>query len=72
LNGAEIARKEKYIEGRVPLQTIRANIDYGFAIASTKYGVIGIKVWIYSGDVIEVRKVVSRDRLLVNKTNEEE
>ena len=50
LAGAEIARKEWYREGRVPLQTIRADIDYGFAEALTKSGVIGVKVWIYKGD----------------------
>ncbi len=50
LNGAEIARKEWYMEGRVPLQTLRAKIDYGFAEALTKYGKIGVKVWIYLGD----------------------
>ncbi len=53
LAGAEIARSEWYREGRVPLQTIRADIDYGFAEARTKYGVIGVKVWIYKGDVLE-------------------
>lgn len=51
LNGAEIARSEWYREGRVPLHTLRADIDYGFAEARTTYGVIGIKVWIYKGDV---------------------
>ena len=51
LNGAEIARSEWYREGRVPLHTLRAIIDYGFAEAATTYGVIGIKVWIYKGDV---------------------
>ena len=51
LNGAEIARSEWYREGRVPLHTLRADIDYGFAEAHTTYGVIGIKVWIYKGDV---------------------
>ncbi|MEO0197378.1 MAG: 30S ribosomal protein S3 [candidate division WOR-3 bacterium] len=53
LAGAEMARKEWYIKGRVPLQTIRADIDYGFATAYTKYGTIGVKVWIYKGDRIE-------------------
>ncbi len=53
LAGAEMARKEWYIKGRVPLQTIRANIDYGLATAYTKYGTIGIKVWIYKGDKLE-------------------
>lgn len=50
LNGAEIARSEWYREGRVPLHTLRANIDYGVAEAATTYGIIGIKVWIYKGD----------------------
>jgi small subunit ribosomal protein S3 len=51
LNGAEIARSEWYREGRVPLHTLRADIDYGVAEASTTYGVIGIKVWIFKGEV---------------------
>ena len=50
LNGAEIARVEKYREGRVPLHTLRAEIDYGFAEASTTYGVIGVKIWIFKGE----------------------
>lgn len=52
LGGAEIARTEHYHEGTIPLQTLRADIDYGFAEASTSYGRIGVKVWIYSGDVL--------------------
>jgi len=52
LNGAEIARKEWYREGRVPLHTLRAEIDYGFAEAKTTYGIIGIKVWVYKGDAL--------------------
>lgn len=55
LGGAEIARSEWYREGRVPLHTLRADIDYGFAEASTKYGVIGIKVWIFKGEVFTER-----------------
>ena len=51
LDGAEIARSEHYSEGSIPLQTLRANIDYGFAEAHTTYGVIGVKVWIYKGEV---------------------
>lgn len=51
LNGAEIARNEWYREGRVPLHTLRADIDYGFAEAETTYGIIGIKVWIFKGEV---------------------
>ncbi len=54
LNGAEIARSEWYREGRVPLHTLRADIDYGFAEANTTYGVIGVKVWVYKGDVYGV------------------
>jgi small subunit ribosomal protein S3 len=52
LGGAEIARREWYREGRVPLHTLRADIDYGFTEARTTYGAIGIKVWIYKGDVL--------------------
>jgi small subunit ribosomal protein S3 len=54
LNGAEIARSEWYREGRVPLHTFRADIDYGFAEAHTTYGIIGVKVWIFRGEVFEV------------------
>ncbi len=50
LGGAEIARKEWYLKGQVPLQTIRSDIDYGFATAFTKWGTIGVKVWIYKGE----------------------
>ncbi len=53
LNGAEIARSEWYREGRVPLHTFRADIDYGFAEARTTYGVIGVKVWIFKGEILE-------------------
>ena len=59
LNGAEIARTEWYREGRVPLHTLRADIDYGFAEASTTYGVIGVKVWIFKGEVFD--RGVARD-----------
>ncbi len=52
LNGIEIARTEWYREGRVPLHTLRADIDYGFAEARTTYGIIGIKVWVYKGDYL--------------------
>ena len=52
LNGAEIARTEQYHDGTIPLQTLRADIDYGFAEAATTYGRIGIKVWIYKGEVL--------------------
>lgn len=53
LGGAEMARQEKYHEGSIPLQTLRADIDYGFAEAVTTYGLLGVKVWIYKGDVIK-------------------
>jgi small subunit ribosomal protein S3 len=53
LAGAEMARTEWYREGRVPLQTIRADIDYGMAVANTKYGVIGIKVWVFKGEIYQ-------------------
>ena len=56
LGGAEIARAEHYSEGTIPLQTLRADIDYGFAEALTTYGIIGVKVWIYKGDVLPARK----------------
>jgi small subunit ribosomal protein S3 len=53
LGGSEIARKEWYREGRVPLATLRADIDYGFAEAKTTYGIIGVKAWIFKGEVLE-------------------
>lgn len=57
LNGAEIARSEWYREGRVPLHTLRAEIDYGFAEANTTYGIIGVKVWIFKGEVFAANDV---------------
>lgn len=56
LGGAEIARREVYREGRVPLHTFRADIDYGTAVAKTTYGIIGVKVWIFKGEVIGKRE----------------
>lgn len=53
LDGSEIARREKYKYGKIPLQTKRANVDYGFAEAHTTYGLIGVKVWTYKGDIIK-------------------
>jgi len=53
LAGADIARTERYKEGRVPLHTLRADIDYGTAEAHTTYGVIGIKVWVFRGDILD-------------------
>ncbi len=54
LNGAEIARNEWYREGRVPLHTLRADVDYGFAEALTTYGILGVKVWVYKGEVFDL------------------
>ena len=62
LDGAEIARSEHYSEGSIPLQTLRANIDYGFAIAHTTYGAIGVKVWIYKGEVFTKQGVKEETR----------
>lgn len=59
LNGAEIARSEWYLKGRLPLHTLRADIDYGFAEAFTTYGLIGVKVWIYKGELFPVTKKAS-------------
>ena len=56
LNGADIARSEFYSEGTIPLQTLRADIDYGFAEAHTTYGILGVKVWIYKGEVLPSRR----------------
>lgn len=58
LGGAEMARTEWYKEGRIPLHTLRADIDYGFAEARTTYGVIGVKVWIFRGEILEKEKTV--------------
>jgi small subunit ribosomal protein S3 len=60
LNGAEIARTEWYREGRVPLHTLRADIDYGVAEANTTYGIIGVKVWIFKGEVIGVQEAETK------------
>ncbi len=66
LNGAEIARSEWYREGRVPLHTLKANIDFGFSEALTTYGIIGIKVWIYH----EEKKEESDEKTVVKKNKE--
>ena len=55
LGGADMARTELYSEGTIPLQTLRADIDYGFAEADTTYGKIGVKVWIYKGEVLPAK-----------------
>ena len=62
LNGAEIARKEWYLQGRLPLQTLRADIDFGTAEANTTYGVIGVKCWIYQGENIPKRNKRENDK----------
>ena len=62
LGGADIARSEFYSEGTIPLQTLRADIDYGFAEADTTYGKLGIKVWIYKGEVLPEKKKEGSDR----------
>ena len=61
LGGAEIARTEWYNEGKVPLHTLRADIDYGFTEANTTYGKIGVKVWIYKGEILPAKKVTKTD-----------
>ena len=61
MGGSEIARRESYRVGSVPAQTLRAEIDYGFTEALTKYGLIGIKVWIYKGDRILDKKTEETD-----------
>ena len=66
IGGVDLARKEWFMAGRMPLQTIRADIDYGTARASTKYGILGIKVWIYKGD-----KLAAQKEEVLNKIEEE-
>ena len=61
LGGAEIARSEQYHEGTIPLQTLRADIDYGFAEANTTYGIIGVKVWLYKGEVLSDNRKPRRE-----------
>jgi small subunit ribosomal protein S3 len=67
LGGAEIARTEWYREGRVPLHTLRADIDYGTAEALTAYGISGIKVWIYKGEIMEHDPMASERRASENQ-----
>jgi small subunit ribosomal protein S3 len=62
LGGAEIARMEWYREGRVPLHTLRADIDYGLAEARTTYGIIGIKVWVFKGEIMAYDPMASEKR----------
>lgn len=65
LGGAEMSRQESYKRGKVPLQTLRADIDYGFAEARTTYGIIGIKVWTYRGDIMPKKKEKKQEELTV-------
>jgi small subunit ribosomal protein S3 len=60
LNGAEIARTEWHLQGRLPLHTLRADIDYGFAEAHTTFGVIGVKCWIYRGEILDPAAAMAR------------
>ena len=69
LNGADIARSEWYREGRVPLHTLRANIDYGFSEANTTYGVVGVKVWVYKGDDFGQEESVALATVPVNRAH---
>jgi len=67
LNGAEMARSESYKEGRIPLHTLRANIDYGFAEALTTFGLIGVKVWTYDGDILSNSEEPEVDKYTVKR-----
>jgi len=69
LNGAEIARTEKLSSGKVPLHTLRADIDYGRGVARTTFGAIGVKVWIYKGTVFEGNKEVAKGEVVGKKRN---
>ena len=60
LNGAEIARTEWSLEGRLPLHTLRADVDFGFAEALTTFGIIGVKVWIYRGEILDANASMAR------------
>lgn len=70
LNGAEMAREEAYKEGRIPLHTLRADIDYGFAEALTTFGLIGIKVWIYNGDVLSNAEEQEEEKFALRKKSQ--
>ncbi len=67
LNGAEMSRSETYKEGRIPLQTLRADIDYGVAEALTTFGLIGVKVWIYNGDILSKKDENEEDKYSVKR-----
>lgn len=70
LNGAEMAREEAYKEGRIPLHTLRADIDYGFAEALTTFGLIGVKVWIYNGDVLSNAEEQEEEKFALRKKSQ--
>jgi len=72
LGGAEMARTEWYREGRVPLHTLRADIDYGFAEAKTTFGKIGVKVWIYMGDIIPDKEEIKKEKKLGKENKQKE
>jgi len=63
LGGSEMARKQSYLEGSVPLHTLRADVDYGFAETETTYGLIGVKVWIYKGMIIDTQKTKKKEQM---------
>ena len=67
LGGAEIARQEKVMEGRVPLHTLRADIDYGLAESLTDFGLIGVKVWVYKGDILPGSQVIDNTTPVVEE-----
>ena len=69
LGGADMARSEGYSEGTIPLQTLRADIDYGFAEADTEYGKIGCKVWIYKGEILPGEKAVREPKMKQRPNN---
>lgn len=66
LDGAEIARSEQYHEGSIPLHTLRADIDYGYAIAKTTFGVIGVKAWVYKGEILPKKKKTANKEVTGN------
>ena len=70
LGGADMARTEGYSEGTIPLQTLRADIDYGFAEANTTYGKLGVKVWLYKGEILPTKKVETEDESEKKKTED--
>ena len=70
LGGAEIARTEKYMYGKIPLQTLRADIDYGFTEAHTQYGLVGVKVWVYKGEKFHLYEELKDRKAIKTKPDE--